>query len=164
MHPGFFGHYKRMKREAWREARACGGGWHGHREHQHDEEGMEASGHRHGHGGMLFGVRRPLRFMAHKLDLDEDQVKTLAHILDDLKTERAQASVDERRSLGALAESLEGDTFGDEAANRGLELRVQSAERLRKAVHDALARTHAMLRPDQRSKLAYLLRSGVLTI
>ena len=32
------------------------------------------------------------------------------------------------------------------------------------AVYDALERTFAMLRPEQRSKLAYLLRSGVLTI
>ena len=165
MHPGFFGHYTRKKREAWREARAqCGGhGGHGRRGHYHDDDGFEASGHRHGRGGMLFGVRRPLRFMAHKLDLDEDQVKTLAHILDDLKTERAQASVDDRRSLGALAESLEGEAFGEEAAQRGLDLRVRTAERLKTAVHDALSRTHAMLRPDQRSKLAYLLRSGVLS-
>src|SRR5207245_5643235 len=44
-----------------------------------------------------FGVRRPLRFLAHKLDLDEKPVVLLAGILDELKTERAQAAVDDRR-------------------------------------------------------------------
>src|SRR5262245_8462388 len=42
-----------------------------------------------------FGVRRPLRFLAHKLELDEQQVVQLARILDELKTERAQAAVDD---------------------------------------------------------------------
>src|SRR5262249_3446293 len=40
-----------------------------------------------------FGVRRPLRFLAFKLDLDPEQVTELARILDQLKTERAQAEV-----------------------------------------------------------------------
>src|SRR5437867_3740162 len=40
-------------------------------------------------GGGAFGVRRPLRFLAYKLDLDERQVSELAKILTDLKTERA---------------------------------------------------------------------------
>ncbi|MEO0813132.1 MAG: hypothetical protein AAFY60_09740, partial [Myxococcota bacterium] len=44
--------------------------------------------------GPGFGVRRPLRFMAHRLDLDDEQVGVLAAILNDLKTERAQAAVD----------------------------------------------------------------------
>ena len=171
MHSGFFGYWKHARRQAWREARDVCGPWghHGHHGHGHhgqhgEDEGYEAShGDRHG-GGVLFGVRRPLRFMAHKLELDETQIQILAHILDDLKTERAQAAVDERRSLGALAASLEGDAFGADKANEGLALRVKSAERLRAAVYDALERTFAMLRPEQRSKLSYMLRSGVLTI
>ena len=58
-----------------------------------------------------FGVRRPLRFLAHKLDLDKDQVVTLARILDELKIERAQAAVDDRRALAEFADSLSGDQF-----------------------------------------------------
>jgi len=171
MHPGFFGHWKRAHREhreAWREARAaCGGRHHGHHGH-HDGEEAHASGrqgHGHGHGGgPLFGVRRPLRFMAHKLDLDEEQVKALARILDDLKTERAQAAVDDRRTVGDFAAALEAESFEAEQAKAGLERRVESAKRVEEAVFAALERTHAMLRPEQRSKLAYLLRSGALTI
>src|SRR5262245_562614 len=61
-----------------------------------------------------FGVRRPLRFLAHKLDLDDRQVAELARILDELKTERAQAEVDRRRTVSAFADALSGDAF-DEA-------------------------------------------------
>jgi len=56
-------------------------------------------------GGGSFGVRRPLRFLAYKLELDEAQVTELAAILADLKTERAQARVDERRSTSASPRS-----------------------------------------------------------
>jgi hypothetical protein len=37
-----------------------------------------------------------VRFLAYKLELDERQVGELARILDELKTERAQAEVDRR--------------------------------------------------------------------
>jgi len=37
-----------------------------------------------------FGVRRPLRFLAMRLGLDESQARELARILDEVKTERAQ--------------------------------------------------------------------------
>ena len=116
------------------------------------------------HGDLLFGVRRPLRFMANKLDLDESQVAALARILGDLKTERAQAAVDQGRSVARVADALEGETFDEQAAQAALEIRVASAERLREAVLTALKASHDMLRPEQRQRLAYLLRSGVLTI
>ncbi|HSZ81269.1 MAG TPA: hypothetical protein VLA14_03255, partial [Polyangia bacterium] len=35
-----------------------------------------------GFGGGAFGVRRPLRFLAYKLELDERQVAALARVLD----------------------------------------------------------------------------------
>src|SRR5262245_10868149 len=52
-----------------------------------------------------FGVRRPLRFLARKLDLDHSQMAELARILDELKIERAQADVDRRRTLSAFADA-----------------------------------------------------------
>ena len=63
-----------------------------------------------------FGVRRPLRFMAWKLELNEAQVEQLATILDSLKTERAQAAVDQRRSVGAFADALASDVFDVDGA------------------------------------------------
>jgi hypothetical protein len=43
-------------------------------------------------------------------------------------------------------------------------MRVDSAEKLRAAVVRALGRIHAVLDDAQRKKLAYLVRTGTLTI
>lgn len=140
--------------------RSCHGWKHfgGHRRRAQEDEDTGV------HGDLLFGVRRPLRFMAHRLDLDDDQIATLARILGDLKTERAQASVDRERSVARVADALDAATFDEEAVRTALAIRVASAERLKEAVYAALQASHDMLRPEQRRKLAYLLRSGVLTI
>jgi Spy/CpxP family protein refolding chaperone len=114
--------------------------------------------------GGPFGVRRPLRFLAHKLDLSEEQVEELARIIDELKTERAQAEVDHRRTISAFADALEGGTFGEARAREGGDLRVKTAERLREAVIKALGRIHALLSDEQRKRLAYLVRTGVITL
>jgi len=115
-----------------------------------------------GAGG--FGVRRPLRFLAHQLGLDERQVAELARVLDDLKTERAQAEVDRRRTVSAFADALAGDTFDTAKAAEGGDLRVKSAQRLRDAVLQALQRMHAVLNSEQRARLAYLIRTGTLSV
>ena len=111
-----------------------------------------------------FGVRRPLRFLAHKLDLSEAQTSELARIIDELKTERAQAEVDHRRTVTAFADALEGPSFGAERAKEGGDLRVKSAERLRDAVSTALQRIHGVLDDEQRKQFAYLVRTGVVTL
>jgi hypothetical protein len=92
-----------------------------------------------------FGVRRPLRFLAHKLDLDDRQIGEMARILDELKTERAQAEVDRRRTLSAFADAVSGDTFDAAKAGEGGELRTKSAERVRDAVVKALRQIHGLL-------------------
>jgi Spy/CpxP family protein refolding chaperone len=172
MHPGFFGWWKRG---------SCAP--HG-QEHAHDGwdgpscgpyrggpsrwgEGRWGEGRHAGHhddDGAGFGVRRPLRFLAWKLELEEAQVAKLASILDELKTERAQASVDHRRSIGSFADALEGEAFDGEKARAAGAARVASAERLREAVLRALEKIHAILDADQRKRLAYLLRTGALSI
>jgi Spy/CpxP family protein refolding chaperone len=115
-------------------------------------------------GGGAFGVRRPLRFLAYKLELDEKQVAELARILDELKTERAQAEVDRRRTMSAFADSVAGEAFDEARARDGAGLRVSSAERLRDAVTKALSKIHAILDNDQRAQLAYLIRTGTLLL
>jgi Spy/CpxP family protein refolding chaperone len=109
-----------------------------------------------------FGVRRPLRFLAWKLDLQESQITALASVLNELKTERAQAAVDDRRALATLADAVQGESFDRDKASEGAKLRSQSAERLQQKVVDSLARMHALLEPEQRERLAYLLRTGTL--
>jgi Spy/CpxP family protein refolding chaperone len=137
----------------WKGGPGCGA-W-GGSPHESAEEGF---------GGGGFGVRRPLRFLAHKLDLDDRQVAELARILDELKTERAQAEVDRRRTVASLADAVAGESFDAAKANEGGDLRVQSAGRLRAAVQKALQQIHAVLRPEQRVQFAYLIRTGTLVI
>lgn len=117
-----------------------------------------------GFGAGTFGVRRPLRFLAYKLELDERQVGELARILDQLKTERAQAEVDRRRSLSAFADAVGGESFDSARAKEAAALRVGSAERLRDAVTGALEKMHALLDNEQRQQLAYLIRTGILSL
>jgi Spy/CpxP family protein refolding chaperone len=136
----------------WAGCRPGGPSWGG------PEEGYEGS------SGGGFGVRRPLRFLAHKLDLNDSQIAALARILDELKTERAQAEVDQRRTIAAFADALAVDAFDTTKAADGGELRVQSAGRLRTAVLKALQEIHAVLNTEQRTRLAYLIRTGVLVI
>jgi Spy/CpxP family protein refolding chaperone len=130
----------------------------------HDSGAGFGEGEGDGGGGGPFGVRRPLRFLAYKLDLNDKQVAELARILDELKTERAQAEVDRRRTVSALADAVAGDSFDSAKAGEGAKLRVSSAERLRDAVVKALQQIHAMLDGEQRGKLAYLIRTGTLLI
>jgi Spy/CpxP family protein refolding chaperone len=115
-------------------------------------------------GGGAFGVRRPLRFLAFRLELDESQVAELAKILDELKTERAQAAVDDRRALTAYAEAVGAESFDEPKSKAAASLRVKSSENLQNAVNRAMARMHAILNPDQRAKLAHLIRTGALLV
>jgi len=164
MYPGFIPFWQR-RRAACATAVPFGAGvaaaemffsprWHGGPEMGGDAEGFSAG----------FGVRRPLRFLAWKLGLSETQVAELAAILDELKIERAQAAVDARRSTSGLADAVTSASFDDAKAAEAGATRVKSAERLRDAVTWALKRIHAILDDEQRKKLAYLLRTGVLSI
>jgi hypothetical protein len=143
-----------------------------HPHHAHRGCGCGSSGagrpaHRYEHhhyAGERFGVRRPLRFLAWKLGLGERQVAELATVLNDLKTERAQAEVDDRRALALLADASEAETFDREKAAEATRLRTQSAERVQQKVVESLGRIHAHLDADQRARLAYLLRTGTLVM
>ena len=111
-----------------------------------------------------FGVRRPLRVLAYKLGLDDKQIAELARLLDEVKTERAQAEVDDRRTLAEFADALAGENFDTAKATSAGDRRVGSANRLRDAVLRFLQQIHAILNPDQRAKLAYLIRTGTLAV
>ena len=117
-----------------------------------------------GDPGGGFGVRRPLRFLAHKLELNETQLEVFARALDELKTERAQAAVDQRRRVSTLAEALEHSDFDENKLREAGEQQEKSAGQVRAAVESALRKMHAVLDADQRKRLAYLLRTGVLSI
>ena len=139
-------------------SRACGCG---------PRRGIERVGHRHWSGDDPsggFGVRRPLRFLAWKLGLAEPQVEQFAAIINELKTERAQAAVDDRRALTLLADAVQAEGFDAARAEEATKLRAEGQERLQKQVAAALGRMHGLLGPEQRSRLAYLLRTGTLVM
>ena len=165
MYPGMMYWWKTHRHGGGCHAAHYAEGEHRHGGHRHRAwREYESSPHGGDLGSGAFGVRRPLRFLAFKLDLDEQQVAELARILDDLKTERAQAEVDGRRSTAAFADSLSGEAFDAEKAAAAGAMRVTTAERLRDAVTTALSRIHATLEAPQRERLAYLIRSGALQI
>jgi Spy/CpxP family protein refolding chaperone len=180
MHPGMFAWWHARRRGACGESAhgygeggdgggasfgpEGGGGWRGHGHHGPDHpfhHGGPGGGDEFGGG---FGVRRPLRFLAFKLELSEKQVSDLAAVLSELKTERAQASVDQRRTTTALADAVAGDVFDEAKAKSAADERTKSNERVQQAVASALSRIHALLEPEQRTRLAYLLRTGALSI
>lgn len=174
MHPAMLAWLRSVRRhsgcgpseQACASAGACGGGggaeassWagsHAGADHDGDFGGFG--------GGGSFGVRRPLRFLAHKLDLNEKQIDELARILNDLKTERAQAAVDNRRAVSAFADLIAADSADEAKLKDAANERVKSAERLRDAIVKALGRIHVLLDSGQRARLAYLIRTGALLI
>ena len=163
MYPGMMHWWKSRRGGDCGAEAGCGHEGHGGRGHG-GWEGRFAGGEEGEFGTGAFGVRRPLRFLAYKLGLKEAQISELARILNQLKTERAQAAVDHRRTVAGFADAVAGETFDDKAAQAAATLRVQSAERLRDAVVKALREIHALLEPQQRAQLAYLVRTGVLHI
>ena len=57
-----------------------------------------------------------------------------------------------------------GSTFDEQRAADGAALRVRSAEQLREVVVKSLREIHVFLRPEQRERLAYLIRTGSLML
>lgn len=108
--------------------------------------------------GLDFGVRRPLRFLRDRLDLDEVQTRELATILDRLKVARRQAQLDAERTLVDVADVLRQETTPDEASiAEALAPRNESQQALQTEVSAALHAFARVLDPDQRREFAYLL-------
>ena len=116
------------------------------------------------HSGPMFGIRRPLRHLTWKLDLDEDQVREMADILARLKTARAQARVDREGSVNDMAQAFGSEGFDEEKAADAIERRKASVGEQEDGVLEALRRIHEILDADQRAEFAYQLRSGSLEL
>jgi hypothetical protein len=90
MYPGFIPHWKRRHCGSGDYEGAGMGGGHAQRSWRSGWEytlSPEEDAAALGFGSGAFGVRRPLRFLAYKLQLEESQVAELAKILDDVKTD-----------------------------------------------------------------------------
>lgn len=116
-------------------------------------------GHGRGRGGPL-GGRRPLRFLSWKLGLSEEQVRSVASILSELKTTRAAAHVERRRAAARYAEAMEGAEFDSEKIAEALAHQEAADASLREATRSALEQLHALLDESQRGALGLLLREA----
>lgn len=110
--------------------------------------------------GPMFGVRRPLRHLAWKLNLNEDQVRKLVDILDKLKTGYAQARLDRGRSTSDVAAVFSAAEFDNDRANAALGMRTRATEALNQELLAAIRGLFELLNEEQRKEFAYLLRSG----
>ena len=123
----------------------------------------ESRRHRGTHGA-AFGVRRPLRYLAYHLDLDDGQVRRIAAIMDRLKTEREQAKLDEARTVTKLASLVTNPEAGVDMFKDALAPRVESAERLQLAIARAVQDIVVELDAEQREDFAYLLNSKTFVL
>ncbi|XOV83000.1 MAG: hypothetical protein ACFHXK_19370 [bacterium] len=126
----------------------------------------QARGRRGGHhgGGSYFGVRRPIRYLAYQLDLDDRQTRKIAAVLDRLKVEREQARLDEARTVIDIASMVTHPDLSVDMLKDALGPRVSSAEQLQIAVAKAMHEIVCELDPEQREDFAYLLNSKAFVL
>jgi hypothetical protein len=118
----------------------------------------------HGHRGASFGVRRPLRYLAHNLDLDEHQVRRMATVLNQLKTEREQAALDEKRTIAGLAALMETGTPTLEDCRTELAGRTRATEQLNEETAKSIVAICELLDDDQRAEFVNLMLTGDFTL
>lgn len=135
-----------------------------HAESQTRPQRWQSSRHRHGHRGGSFGARRPLRYLSYRLDLDEQQQRTLAAILERLKLDREQAKLDEQKTVSAMADLVTAERVSVDGFQQALAPRMESARNLQAAIAKAMQELADMLDPDQREEFAHLLRSGAFKL
>ncbi len=91
-------------------------------------------------------------------------MRKVAAILDALKVEREQGSLDEKKTISELANIVtKGEVSIDELRDV-LKPRIDSAGRLQLAVARAVLEMVEVLDEDQREEFAYLLRNGTVRL
>lgn len=114
--------------------------------------------------GPTFGVRRPLRHLAWKLNLNETQVRDVVDVLDRLKTAYNQARLDQDRSTSEVAAVFSATEFNSERVSAALATRTRATEVLNQELLGAVRRIFELLSEEQRREFAYLLRSGAFVL
>lgn len=166
MHPGFIHHWRRRQRAAAGCDTTASHGCYGSSA-SHGQRWVWEASRRFGDaafGAEGFGARRPVRFLAMRLDLDDAQVARLAKILERLRVEREQAAVDSRRAAGVIADALEGAAFEPSRIDEATRLRIEATRRVQESVARALGELHELLDGEQREELASLIRGGAVVL
>ena len=162
MYPGFIPHWKRQRcgesragaawepgeRREWRRAWAYGMAG------EEELSGLPARLHRlQSARGRRKPTQRELRRKRHRSTLNRGTPRVRRH------TPHCA-----RQALSTFADAISGEVFDRAKAEAGAKMRLDSADRLRAAVVTALGRLHELLDPSQRARLAYLIRTGTLSI
>ncbi len=168
MHPGFLWYWTQRQRyggtcvptysSAWCETgtHASGPEWTFRASSRRSSDPIFGSG--------AFGIRRPVRFLAERLDLTEKQLSQLARIVERIRIEREQAAVDLRRAAAQFADALEGSDFTLDAAKAAGQQRIDAAKSVQEVVSRSLQELHELLDEDQRDELASLIRTGAIKL
>jgi Spy/CpxP family protein refolding chaperone len=114
--------------------------------------------------GPTFGVRRPLRHLAWKLNLNETQIRDVVDVLDRLKTAYNQARLDQDRSTSEVAAVFSAAAFDADRTTAALATRTRATEALNQELLSAVQRIFELLNEEQRREFAYLLRSGAFVL
>jgi len=85
-------------------------------------------------------------------------------VLNQLKTERDQAALDEKRTVASVAVLLENGTPTLDEVREALQGRVASAEQLREETAKAVVAISDFLDQDQREEFINLLLTGSVTL
>lgn len=134
-----------------------------HHNHHHGPPWRRGRGHGPGHGpgpGGPFGGRRPMRFLARRLDLSDEQFRKVAAVLSALRVARKQAGLDRQRTMARYAEALEASPLDTTALGAAQKQQRDAADALHAAFSAALASLHALLDDEQRAELALMLREA----
>ena len=115
------------------------------------------------HRGAQFGVRRPLRYLSYQLDLSENQMRRMSSALNAIKNEREQATLDEKRTVTAIADLMADGTPTLEEFGKALQPRTRNAEQLQAEIARGLVQISDILDEDQREQFIGLLLSGAIS-
>src|SRR5262245_53137227 len=150
-----------MSHRAWRHAYASAYWQHACSEarNQHPHSGFRQSMYTWSQGPS-FGMRRPLRHLAWKLQLSESQIRDVVDVLDRLKTAYSQARLDQDRSTSEVAAVFSAPEFNGERVSTALATRTRATDVLNGELLAAIKRIYELLNEEQRHQFAYLLRSG----
>ncbi|MGK0337995.1 MAG: hypothetical protein ACJAYE_001526 [Candidatus Azotimanducaceae bacterium] len=118
----------------------------------------------HGHSSAGFGVRRPLRYLAHRLDLDENQMRRMATVLNQLKTEREQAVLDEKRTVAGLAGIMAEGTPTLDECREVLTGRTKATAQLNEETAKSIVAICDLLDDEQRTEFVDLMLVGDFTL
>lgn len=106
----------------------------------------------------IFTGRRPLRFLARQLQLNEQQFASVSRFLQEYKIARSLAEADLCKAHLLLGDALQKDGFSTANAEKSQHLQEQAWKTLSQAKIKAIKAIHSLLNEHQRELFAGLVR------